>query len=154
MATAGCGRPPHGAVRPNPAALARNTDVSELLAAANQPYRLTLPTGYDENVPHMLVVSLHGWGEDERSALSKDWHSQGGRHGYIVASPRGYGTLAGERHPSWNGGGASSSPGPRGKTCSDVRLSSLAHEALQLKAASEAARGIRPVSRLGVFCQI
>ena len=73
-------------------------------------YRLTLPAAYHEQPARAfpLLLHFHGWGGDEDEGLA--FHHHGETHGYLVASPVGYGDYtrpdAGPYSwASWNGVG-------------------------------------------------
>ncbi len=60
---------------------------------SQQPYRLFVPTGYDETKPIPLVVALHGMGGDENALFDRYGSSaitqQAEQRGFLVVCPKG-----------------------------------------------------------------
>jgi predicted esterase len=58
-----------------------------------QPYRVYVPSSYDDSKAYPLVIALHGMGGDENSyfeAYNKGaFKTEAENHGYIVACPKG-----------------------------------------------------------------
>jgi poly(3-hydroxybutyrate) depolymerase len=82
------------------------------LSINDRNHVLTLPRDYDYETPVPLILYLHGWGGDASEA--HDFASAARKKGIATAALEGSGP-AGWR--SWNAGGSSASPGPRGATC-------------------------------------
>ncbi len=53
-----------------------------------QPYTIQVPTGYRAERRYPLLVFLHGSGEDDTTALARDWLPQN----FILLAPKGRGT--------------------------------------------------------------
>ena len=65
-------------------------------ADADMPYRLYVPTSWDGKSKLPLIVMLHGAGNDENGYMDRNGKQLlhlAEQHGYIVASPLGYGPL-------------------------------------------------------------
>lgn len=63
-------------------------------AGADMPYRLYIPSSWDGKSPLPLIVMLHGAGNDENGYMDRNGKQLlhlAEQHGYIVASPLGYG---------------------------------------------------------------
>jgi polyhydroxybutyrate depolymerase len=109
--TPGCGLSPpangwHDLMVPDP--LAGNTQ---------RWVRLYVPIDYDVNVPHSLVLDIHGYSsnadeQEERTGLRQVADEQN----FIVAWPHGLDD-GGSQTNSWNSVGTVASPGPLGQTC-------------------------------------
>lgn len=109
--TPGCGQQPpvsgwHDLLVPDP--LAGNTQ---------RWIRLHVPTGYDVNVPHPLILDLHGYSsaaedQEERTGL----RAIADEMNFVVAWPHGLDD-GGSQTNSWNSVGTVGSPGPLGETC-------------------------------------
>jgi len=78
-------------------------------------YRLSVPLGYDGSLAFPLLVGFHGWGGSGAASFA-DFHEHSVAHGYIFASPDGFGDGG---YRSWNGAGTTGSPGPEGPLCHD-----------------------------------
>ena len=88
----------------------RGDGVTALIDGHN--HVLTLPQDYDIETPVPLILYMHGWGGD--ASEGDAFASTARKKGIATAALEGGGP-AGWR--SWNAGGSSSSPGPRGATC-------------------------------------
>ena len=65
-------------------------------AAADMPYRLYVPSSWDGKSKLPLIVMLHGAGNDENGYMDRNGKQLlhlAEQHGYMVASPLGYGPL-------------------------------------------------------------
>ena len=87
----------------------------------NRKYNVHLPTGYDPNTPHSLVLSFPGYGGtaevNELSTTEMSPHADA--NGYIVVYPEAYpfDDGSGGLVYTWNDLACNSSPGPAGPIC-------------------------------------
>ena len=70
------------------------------------------PQDYDYETPVPLILYMHGWGGD--ASEGDAFASTARKKGIATAALEGGGPAGWQ---SWNAGGSSSSPGPRGATC-------------------------------------
>ena len=96
-----------------------STDILEYVGMESLPlaldghnHILTLPQDYDASTPVPLILYMHGWGGD--ASEGDAFASTARKKGIATAALEGSGP---ENWKSWNAGGSSSSPGPRGATC-------------------------------------
>ena len=96
-----------------------STDILEYVGMESLPlaldghnHILTLPQDYDASTPVPLVLYMHGWGGDASEGAA--FASTARKRGIATIALEGSGP---ENWKSWNAGGSSSSPGPRGATC-------------------------------------
>ncbi|CAH0373182.1 unnamed protein product [Pelagomonas calceolata] len=96
-----------------------STDILEYVGMESLPlaldghnHILTLPQDYDYETPVPLILYMHGWGGD--ASEGDAFASTARKKGIATAALEGSGP---ENWQSWNAGGSSSSPGPRGATC-------------------------------------
>ena len=96
-----------------------STDILEYVGMESLPlsinehnHILTLPQDYDASTPVPLVLYMHGWGGD--ASEGDAFASTARKRGVATLALEGGGP---EGWQSWNAGGSSSSPGPRGATC-------------------------------------
>jgi poly(3-hydroxybutyrate) depolymerase len=117
LAVAACARVAAGAV--SSGCGVESTDILEYVGMDSLPlsindrnHVLTLPQDYDYETPVPLVLYMHGWGGD--ASEGDPFASTARKRGVATAALEGGGP---ENWKSWNAGGSSSSPGPRGATC-------------------------------------
>ena len=96
-----------------------STDILEYVGMDSLPlsidghnHVLTLPQDYDYETPVPLILYMHGWGGD--ASEGNDFATAARKKGIATAALEGGGPAGWQ---SWNAGGSSSSPGPRGATC-------------------------------------
>ena len=96
-----------------------STDILEYVGMDSLPlsidghnHVLTLPQDYDYETPVPLILYMHGWGGD--ASEGDAFASTARKKGIATAALEGGGPAGWQ---SWNAGGSSSSPGPRGATC-------------------------------------
>jgi polyhydroxybutyrate depolymerase len=80
---------------------------AQTIDAGRGPVPLTVPTGYDADVPVPLIVSLHGYGgsgerHDSRWGIS----ALADRYGFLTISPDGTREARGDGSPYWNASSA------------------------------------------------
>ncbi|MGE0159957.1 MAG: PHB depolymerase family esterase [Gemmatimonadales bacterium] len=80
---------------------------AQTIDAGRGPVPLTVPRGYDADVPIPLIVSLHGYGgsgerHDSRWGIS----ALADRYGFLTISPDGTKETGGNRSPYWNASSA------------------------------------------------
>jgi len=96
----------------------------------NRDYWVHVPAGYDSSKETPVVVLFHGWGYSGAEwTRGSGWGAVSAaptadKNGFILVAPTGITDSAlkgncdnGAGYCSWNGGGASQSPGPDGPTC-------------------------------------
>ena len=117
VAVAACARVAAGAV--SSGCGVESTDILEYVGMESLPlsinehnHVLTLPRDYDYETPVPLILYLHGWGGD--ASEGDAFASTARKKGIATAALEGGGPAGWQ---SWNAGGSSSSPGPRGATC-------------------------------------
>ena len=117
LAVAACARVAAGAV--SSGCGVESTDILEYVGMESLPlaldghnHILTLPQDYDASTPVPLILYMHGWGGD--ASEGDAFASTARKKGIATAALEGGGPAGWQ---SWNAGGSSSSPGPRGATC-------------------------------------
>jgi polyhydroxybutyrate depolymerase len=80
---------------------------AQTIDAGRGPVPLTVPTGYDADVPMPLIVSLHGYSSSGQRHDSR-WGigALADRYGFLTISPDGTREAQGDRNPYWNASSA------------------------------------------------
>ena len=106
----GCGTTP-------PASPGETAELSITDQGTQRTFYLHVPAGYDSSRPTAIILAFHGWNGNGLQLL-EGMTPQSDHSNFVVVAPNG---LAENLLPSWNGGGTTQPPGPRGPTC-DVKF--------------------------------
>jgi polyhydroxybutyrate depolymerase len=97
----------------------------------DRKYNVHLPTGYDQDTAHPLVLSIHGYGGSAEG--NEDYTTEMSPHaddnGYIAVYPEAYpfDDGSGGSVTTWSDPGCNSSPGPAGPVCAPNAFNYPAH---------------------------
>lgn len=81
--------------------------MAQTIDAGRGPVPLTVPRGYDADVPTPLIVSLHGYSSSgERHDSRWGISALADRYGFLTIAPDGTREARGDRNPYWNASSA------------------------------------------------
>ena len=131
-ASPGCGEVP-------PTAIGQTETLYLTFEGLTRKYNVHLPPGYDPDIPHSLVLNIHGYNgnSEEQEVTTSEMSVNADANGYIVVYPEAYPFEGGIWHGpewlatgpvrTWNDLACNSSPGPEGPICAHNAFSYAAH---------------------------